>query len=95
MGIWWQHGPFELWDAIGVKKAVERMEAEGHSIPQWVQDMLSEGHDTFYQENADGERAFYHNGAYEQEKGNDKNISLARLKKKQGVIFKNLWCELD
>ncbi|KEP28186.1 3-hydroxyacyl-CoA dehydrogenase/enoyl-CoA hydratase family protein [Bacillus zhangzhouensis] len=93
-GFGWQHGPFELWDAIGVKKAASRMEAEGHSIPAWVQDMLSEGHETFYQENAEGERAFYQNGAYEQEKGNEKNISLARLKKKQGVIFKNTGASL-
>ncbi|BBP92160.1 hypothetical protein BsIDN1_57780 [Bacillus safensis] len=62
-GFGWQHGPFELWDAIGVKKkAAERMEAEGRIIPAWVQDMLSKGHETFYQENADGVRAFYHNG---------------------------------
>ncbi len=39
----WQVGPFELWDALGVKKAANRMKAEGHEIPEWV-----EAIDSFY-----------------------------------------------
>lgn len=94
MGIWLAAWPVRAVGCDWCEKAVSRMEAEGHSIPTWVQDMLSEGHDTFYQENAEGDRAFYQNGAYEQEKGNDKNISLARLKKKHDVIFKNTGASL-
>jgi 3-hydroxyacyl-CoA dehydrogenase len=41
-------GPFELWDAIGVKKSVEKMKAEGERIPENVSGMLGRGRDRFY-----------------------------------------------
>ena len=28
-GFGWQQGPFEIWDAIGVEKSVEKMKEEG------------------------------------------------------------------
>ncbi|MGE6630009.1 3-hydroxyacyl-CoA dehydrogenase NAD-binding domain-containing protein [Bacillus sp. NPDC077027] len=88
-GFGWQHGPFELWDAIGVKSSVQRMEEEGLHVPKWIHEMLAEGHESFYQENDDGERAFYQNGQYVRMNVNQKNISIASLKKRNGVIFKN------
>ena len=30
-GFGWSQGPFEMWDAIGVEKSVEKMEEEGRS----------------------------------------------------------------
>ena len=35
-GYAWDLGPFELWDALGVKETVERMQAEGRAVPDWV-----------------------------------------------------------
>ena len=32
-GFGWAQGPFEIWDAIGVKESVEKMQAEGFEIP--------------------------------------------------------------
>ncbi len=32
-GFGWDMGPFEVWDAIGVKKSVEKMQAEGMDVP--------------------------------------------------------------
>ena len=32
-GFGWQQGPFEIWDAIGVKDSVAKMEAEGREVP--------------------------------------------------------------
>ena len=36
-GFGWQQGPFEIWDAIGVAKSVEKMKEEGAEIPAFVQ----------------------------------------------------------
>ncbi len=47
-GYNWEEGPFQVWDKIGVRRAVERMQAEGETIPQWVLDMLAKGQETFY-----------------------------------------------
>lgn len=47
-GFGWKHGPFEIWDAIGVEKAVEMMKAEGHEAAKWVHDMLASGCNSFY-----------------------------------------------
>ena len=47
-GFGWQHGPFQIWDAVGVAKAVELMKAEGHDVASWVTEMLAAGNDSFY-----------------------------------------------
>ena len=31
-GFGWQQGPFEIWDAIGVEKSVEKMKEEGEKF---------------------------------------------------------------
>jgi 3-hydroxyacyl-CoA dehydrogenase len=41
-------GPFETWDALGVRPTVERMERLGVAVPGWVREMLDAGHDAFY-----------------------------------------------
>ncbi len=41
-------GPFQTWDAIGVKKSVERMEKEGMKVPASVKKMLKSGATSFY-----------------------------------------------
>jgi len=48
-GFNWQLGPFEIWDALGVSKTVERMKAEGEEVPSWVIEHLNAGHKTFYE----------------------------------------------
>ncbi len=47
-GFNWELGPFETWDAIGVRDAVERMKADGQEIPPVVEQLLGAGHDSFY-----------------------------------------------
>lgn len=87
-GFGWDKGPFETWDAIGVAKSVERMKAEGLNVPEWVENMIAEGHESFYKEE-NGDLFFYHNGSYLPVEENEKVINLKRLKKKNGVIKKN------
>ncbi len=47
-GFNWDLGPFETWDAIGVRESVERMKREGKQIPKIVEDLLARG-ESFYQ----------------------------------------------
>jgi len=47
-GYNWEDGPFQMWDKIGVRRSIERMQAEGAAVAQWVLDMLAKGQETFY-----------------------------------------------
>ncbi len=57
-GFGWELGPFETWDAVGVKKAMEAMKAAGIAVSPWVADMLAAGHTSFYKTES-GKRLFY------------------------------------
>ena len=47
-GFGWEHGPFQIWAAIGVEKGIEIMKAEGFEPAAWVTDMLASGNKSFY-----------------------------------------------
>lgn len=47
-GFGWELGPFELWDALGVKKSVERMVAEGREVPPAVAALAASDTPRFY-----------------------------------------------
>ncbi len=47
-GFNWKLGPFETWDAIGVKESVDKMKAEGKKIPANIETMLKKGNEVFY-----------------------------------------------
>ncbi|MGM0390453.1 MAG: 3-hydroxyacyl-CoA dehydrogenase NAD-binding domain-containing protein [Bacteroidota bacterium] len=47
-GFGWEHGPFQIWDAIGVEKGVEMMKKEGFEPAAWVNEMLEKGEKSFY-----------------------------------------------
>ncbi|MGV8981011.1 3-hydroxyacyl-CoA dehydrogenase/enoyl-CoA hydratase family protein [Clostridium sp.] len=47
-GFNWDIGPFEMWDAIGLKESVEKMKVEGDVIPEWVEQRISSGKTKFY-----------------------------------------------
>lgn len=48
-GYNWAMGPFEMWDAIGFEKSIERMQKEGEHVPNWVLDRLNSCQTQFYQ----------------------------------------------
>ncbi len=48
-GFGWQHGPFQIWDAIGVKAGLKIIADYDHSAAAWVQEMLDAGQDSFYE----------------------------------------------
>ena len=47
-GFGWKHGPFEIWDAIGVKKGVQLMKDQGFEVADWVQNFADQDEASFY-----------------------------------------------
>lgn len=92
-GFGWKMGPFETWDAIGLRKSVERMKKEGSNVPSWIEKMLEDGNEAFYKED-NGNVYFYDNGEYKQVDFNKKEINIKRLKSSKGVIKKNTGASL-
>ncbi|MFT3895849.1 MAG: 3-hydroxyacyl-CoA dehydrogenase/enoyl-CoA hydratase family protein [Anaerolineales bacterium] len=48
-GFMHEAGPFETWDMLGVRETVKKMKAAGYPAAKWVDAMLKEGFETFYQ----------------------------------------------
>lgn len=87
-GFNWELGPFETWDAIGLKRSVERMEAEGSSVPEWVKAWMDAGHDSFY-ERKEGRTFAILNQELGEVESRSEIISLASLKQQNKVIRSN------
>lgn len=47
-GFGWEHGPYEIWDAVGVKAGVNMIKDLGKEPAAWVNEMLEAGIDSFY-----------------------------------------------
>jgi 3-hydroxyacyl-CoA dehydrogenase len=47
-GFGWELGPFETWDAVGVKAAISKMEEANTKPAQWIYDMVADGVESFY-----------------------------------------------
>jgi len=47
-GFGWEHGPFQIWNEIGVEAGIELMKSEGKEPAAWVTDMLAKGETAFY-----------------------------------------------
>ena len=87
-GFGWDHGPFETWDAIGLEESVMKMKEDGITVPKWVDEMLANGHRSFYKKDG-GTTLFYDNGTYKSLEVNPKVVHLKTLKETNGVIKKN------
>ncbi|RSK39301.1 3-hydroxyacyl-CoA dehydrogenase/enoyl-CoA hydratase family protein [Mangrovimonas spongiae] len=88
-GFGWEHGPFQIWDAIGVEKGLDIMKAEGYEPAAWVNEMLASGSKSFYTVK-DGATYFYDIPSKTQTKvpGQDAFIILDNIRKSKEV-FKN------
>ena len=53
-GFSWDLGPFECWDAIGVRESTARMEKEGVPLPSLVKELLASGRERFYESETRG-----------------------------------------
>jgi 3-hydroxyacyl-CoA dehydrogenase len=88
-GFGWEMGPFEIWDAIGVKEAVAEMMKHGKKPAAWVEEMLSAGNNSFYTlEN--GVRKYYdqRKKGYISVPGQESFIILDRIRP-QSTVWKN------
>ncbi|WP_417290048.1 3-hydroxyacyl-CoA dehydrogenase NAD-binding domain-containing protein [Corallibacter sp.] len=88
-GFGWEHGPFQIWDAIGVEKGLEIMKAEGKTPAAWVNNMVASGNTSFYTVK-DGATYYYDIDKKAQEKvpGQDSFIILDNIRK-SNEVFKN------
>lgn len=87
-GFGWEFGPFETWDAVGVEKSIQAMEAAGYKPNQWVYDMIASGNKSFYRvEN--GARQYYDisSKSYKTIPGRDAFIILDNLS--NNIVWKN------
>jgi 3-hydroxyacyl-CoA dehydrogenase len=85
-----QLGPFETWDAVGVKDATEVMKKLGKKVPHKVAEMLDGGFESFYVKKEDG--VYYYDFAtkhYAKLKENPKIILLPSLKDRKKIVKKN------
>lgn len=87
-GFGWELGPFETWDAVGVEKTIQAMEAAGVKPNQWVYDMLAAGNKAFYKVEG-GQRKYYDipSKSYKSIPGREGLIILDNLGDK--VVWKN------
>lgn len=88
-GFGWEHGPFQIWDAIGLDKGLELIEAEGQKAADWVHEMKAAGINSFYSVQ-DGATFYYDipKKAMEKKPGQDAFIILDNIRK-SNEVFKN------
>jgi len=89
-GYNWELGPFEQWDAIGLKSSVKRMEKEGEKIPPLVDKLLSKGYSSFY-EKKEGHLSYFDLGAsqYQEIEEKPEIILLPSLKDRNKTVLSN------
>ncbi len=88
-GFGWQLGPFESWDAVGVKTAAEMMKSKGIEMASWVEEMISKGHDSFYKIEK-GQKLYYdiNAGEYKTIPGKEELLVLSNIREEK-TIWKN------
>ena len=76
-GFGWELGPFETWDAVGLKAGYESALEEGHKFAPWIKEMVDAGLDSFYKIE-DGQKKYYHipTKTYTVIPGSDQLLSL-------------------
>ena len=97
-GFNWEMGPFELWDAAGVAKTVERMKKEGRPVAASVEKLLASGKTSWYADDttvASGRKYFdLASGDYKPEAVPAGVWSVTVAKKANGVVKKNAGASL-
>src|SRR5699024_5680719 len=47
-GFGWEHGPFQIWDAIGLQKGLQLAHDENYEVAQWATDLATQEDAHFY-----------------------------------------------
>ena len=97
-GFNWEMGPFELWDAAGVAKTVERMKKEGKPVAANVEKLLASGKTSWYADDpkvASGRKYFDVTTAEYRDEIVPAGVwSVTVAKKANGVVKKNAGASL-
>jgi 3-hydroxyacyl-CoA dehydrogenase len=90
-GFQHDHGPFEVWDMLGVAETVEAMTAAGHPPAAWVNAMLKAGHSSFYEYEGPTKTAVYDpgQGGYLPLESPANQLSLAALRADKRIVKEN------
>lgn len=85
-GFGWEHGPFQIWDAVGLAKGVELIESAGKTVAPWVLEMQKAGYSSFYAME-DGVLKAYHpqSGKYQPVQGISDYIILDHIRPNKTV----------
>ena len=85
-GFGWSLGPFETWDAIGLKESLKIIEEEGGGCAQWIQELIDNGINSFYKVEQ-GYKKYYNikTKSYELIPGTENTISLDSLKESNTI----------
>ncbi|MEQ9231277.1 MAG: 3-hydroxyacyl-CoA dehydrogenase NAD-binding domain-containing protein, partial [Cyclobacteriaceae bacterium] len=88
-GFAWEMGPFESWDAMGVKNCLDQMKEMGLNPAPWVEEMLAAGNETFYKFK-DGKKHYYdkESKSYKVIPGTEGMVILDAFKE-NNVVFEN------
>lgn len=94
-GFGWEHGPFQIWDAIGLEKSLPMIAAENKQLATWVQEMLDKGCSSFYK-NVNGTVQYYsvQEGKYVDKPGQKQYILLDNIRK-TSKVWSNSGCEIQ
>ena len=87
-GFGWELGPFEIWDAIGIKEGITNIEKANLTVPEWVISFAKEN-ESFYRI-SDGKSNFYdlQTKKFQPISGSNDVISLSTLDTSK-TIWKN------
>ena len=89
-GFGWERGPFETWDALGVKETAAKMEAAGLKVPSWVQARLTAGEERFYkQETPTKLTQLRRGGGYSEVAADPRVIALDAVRAAGGEVERN------
>jgi len=88
-GFGWEHGPFQIWDAIGVREGIQLIKELGKEPAPWVNEMLETSMNSFYTV-INGASYYYDIPQKKQVKipGQDAFIILDNIRK-SSEVFKN------
>jgi 3-hydroxyacyl-CoA dehydrogenase len=86
-GFGWGHGPFQIWDAVGLENGIQMAEASGNSVAEWVKNLAKSDTKSFYTV-SDGATYYYDIPSTAQQKvpGQDAFIILDNIRKSNAVF---------
>ncbi len=87
-GFGWQHGPFQIWQAIGINEGIGLANAQGLEVADWVKELAENNH-TFYTVK-EGANYYYDTNSKDQTKipGQESFIILDNIRE-QSAVYKN------